>query len=197
MAQEITQNEVQARVLEAMFDLANNADGRADCEGLAQHQSLPVLRVKMALERLETEKQVQAVVLANPIIYTITDVGYRTVEEYRLAPGHNSNIPVPASDRVVTLRDNQQGELESLTSDLLEELSKTNAVDGDELLRERFLAQLSAARELVRAQSVRAYLFYQLVVEVLSKLISTYGKVGLGVAAAKLLELYVEYLVKG
>ena len=197
MAQEITQDEVQARVLEAMFDLANNADGRANCDGLAQSKSLPTLRVKMALERLEKEKKIQAVVFGNPTIYTITDVGYRTVEEYRLAPGHNSNVPIPASDRIVTLSDNQKGELDSSASDLLEELAKSNAVDGDEELRERFLAQLSAAKELVRANSVRAYLFYQLVVEVLSKLISTYGKTALGVAAAKLLELYVEYLVKG
>jgi DNA-binding PadR family transcriptional regulator len=197
VAQEITQNEVQARVLEEMFDLANSSDGRADCDELAESIKLPVMRVKMALERLEKEKHVQVVAYDDPSIYTITESGYRTVEEIRLAPGHNSTIPIPASDRIVTLGDNQKAELEGSTSDLLEELGKANAVDGDELLRERFFAQLSAARELVRAQSVRAYLFYQLVVEVLAKLISTYGKTALGVAAAKLLELYVEYLVKG
>jgi hypothetical protein len=109
----------------------------------------------------------------------------------------NHHIPIPASDRVVTLHDNQKVELECSTSNLLDELVKTNAVDGDELLRERFLAQLSAARELVRAQSIRAYIFYQLVSEVIGKLISTYGKTTLGIAAKKLLELYVEYLVKG
>lgn len=196
MAQEITQDEVQARALGAMFDLANNTDGHTKSDDLAYSQSLPTLRVKLALESLAKEKKVDTTISGTSLIYRITDLGYRTVEEYRLAPGHSSTIPVPASDRIVTLSDNQRGELESSASHLLEELSQANAVDGDEELRARFLAQLSAARELVRAQSVRAYLFYQLVVELLSKLISTYGKTALGVAAKKLLEIYVEYMVK-
>jgi hypothetical protein len=104
---------------------------------------------------------------------------------------------IPASDRIVTLSDNQRTKLEASTSDLIDQLAKNNAVDGDDALQTRFLAQLSAAKELLRAQSVRAYLFYQLVVEVLSRLIKTYGTTALGKAATKLLELYIEYLVKG
>jgi hypothetical protein len=196
MVQEIRQDEVEARVLEGLFDLANKSDGRATGAGLAKALDLPVLRVELALGRLQQRKSIKSE-YDDYYFYMITDAGYREVEDKRLAPGHSADIPIPASDRIVTLGDNQKGELERSTSDLFDELGRTNAVDGDEALRERFLAQLSAARELVRAQSIRAYLFYQLVVEVLSKLIRTYGKTALGVAAAKLLELYVEYLVKG
>ena len=96
MAQEITQDEVQARVLEAMFDLANNADGRANCDGLAQSKSLPTLRVKMALERLEKEKKIQAVVFGNPTIYTITDVGYRNLS-FGIAAIHTGTRPATAA----------------------------------------------------------------------------------------------------
>lgn len=196
MAQEISQDQLQFRVLEALFELANKSDGQTTDENLSAELNLPVLRVELALKSLNRMGFV-SYKFDGFMYYSITELGYREVEQNRLAPGHTADVPIPASDRIVTLNDNRKRELESSVSVVIDEIHKANAIDGDELLRERFIAQLSAARELVRTQSIRAYLFYQLVVEVLSKLISTYGTTALGIAATKLLELYVEYLVKG
>lgn len=197
MTQEITQDAIQDLVLSAYFDLANESEEWLDYEEVSLRLGLPSVRVRMAVRRLESDELLEGQVHRSPRPYVITEKGYRLVEQRRLAPGHSADVPVPASDRVVTLNHNQQSALDAASTELIDELERANAVDGDEPLRQRFLAQLAAARELVRAESIRAYLFYQLVVEVLSRLIATYGKTGLGVAAAKLLELYIEHLVKG
>jgi hypothetical protein len=197
MSAQITQDELQERVLERMFDLANQSAQRVSYRDVAKLTDLPEARVAMALKTLEGEKLLLGAHGSAGSAYTISEFGYREVEKNRLAPGHHRSVPVPASDRVVTLSDNQRDELESAASEIISGMQAANAVDGDVELKERFIAQISAARELVRSQSVRAYLFYQLVVEVLARLISTYGKTTLGVAAAKLLEIYIEHLVKG
>ncbi|BBB12645.1 hypothetical protein [Sphingopyxis sp. FD7] len=197
MAQEITQNSIQDSVLSAFFDEANSSGQWLNYEEIAEALALPNARVRMAVQRLANDECLEGQYHRNPPVYIITEKGYRLIEEQRLAPGHSANVPVPASDRIVNLNHNQQAALDGVSTELISELQRVNAVDGDEPLRQRFLAQLAAARELVRSESIRAYLFYQLVVEVLSRLISTYGKTALGMAAAKLLELYIEYLVKG
>lgn len=197
MAQEITQDSIQDSVLSAFFDEANSSGEWLDYDQIAMTLALPNARVRMAVQRLANDKCLEGEYHRDPPAYVITEKGYRLIEEQRLAPGHSATVPVPASDRIVHLNHNQQSALDGASTELIDELERANAVDGDEPLRQRFLAQLAAARELVRAESIRAYLFYQLVVEVLSRLIATYGKTGLGVAAAKLLELYIEYLVKG
>jgi hypothetical protein len=197
MAQEITQDSLQDSVLSVFFDEANSSGEWLNYDEIAGTLTLPNARVRMAVQRLANDECLEGDYHRDPPVYVITEKGYRLIEQQRLAPGHSAIVPVPASDRIVNLSHNQQSALDGASTELIAELERANAVDGDEPLRQRFLAQLAAARELVRAESIRAYLFYQLVVEVLSRLIATYGKTGLGVAAAKLLELYIEYLVKG
>jgi hypothetical protein len=102
----------------------------------------------------------------------------------------------PASDRIVTLSHNQQVDLESASTDLIETVEKENSLDGDSGLRQRILGQIRAGRELIRAQVLSAYLLYQTLVAALGRLITRYKGHAIGIAAAKLLELLIEHIFK-
>jgi hypothetical protein len=110
------------------------------------------------------------------------------------ADAQNGGGPVPAADRVVTLRHNQQKELEEVSTILIEAVDKENALDGDSSLRQLVLGQLRAGRELIRAQTLNAYLLYQTLVSTLGKLIDRYKGHAIGITAAKLLELLIEHI---
>ena len=101
---------------------------------------------------------------------------------------------VPASDRIVRLNDNQIDALSNAIDDVATGVGKENAIDGDPNIRERFLGELAAGRELVRAKSVRAYLLYETLVKLLSSLIDRYKDQALAEAAKKLLELLIEHV---
>ncbi len=103
---------------------------------------------------------------------------------------------VPASDRVVSISHNQQVILSEGADNVIELLEAENSIDGDETLRARVLGQLKAARELVRAQTFRAYLLYATVVSALGVLIEKFAGKAIGVAAAKLLEMLIEEVFK-
>ena len=105
-----------------------------------------------------------------------------------------SQVIAPASDRVVSLDHNQQREIETAISEVSAGLSSENSIDGDTSLRERFLAELSAGRELIRAQSVRVYLLYETLVKLLAALIEKYKDKLLAEAAKKLLDLLIQHL---
>ena len=104
------------------------------------------------------------------------------------------SVSVPASDRIVTLSHNQQSDLIDATEEVVSHLKQENSIDGDSDQRERFLAQLAAGQELVRASSVRAYLVYETLARMLGTLIQKYQGHALGVAASKLLELLIEHI---
>jgi len=106
----------------------------------------------------------------------------------------STQVPVPAADRIVTLGHNQQADIEAAADEVIAELSKENSIGGDTSLRERFLAELSAGRELVRAPSVRAYLLYDTLVRVLGMLIERYKDQAIAEAAKKLLGLLIEHI---
>ena len=105
-----------------------------------------------------------------------------------------SQIPVPAADRIVTIDDNQRGAVDAAVEEVFNALVRENSVDGDISLRDRFLAQLAASRELIRASSVRAYLVYDTLVRLLGTLIEKYKDQALAEAAKKLLDLLVEHI---
>ena len=113
-----------------------------------------------------------------------------------VVPQQISVDAVPASDRIVTLSHNQQLELEESANDLIEKVSRENAIDGDSTVRQVVIGQLSAARELLRAQSFRAYLMYETLVGILNSLIEKYGGQAIGEAAKKLLDLLIEQVLK-
>ena len=99
---------------------------------------------------------------------------------------------VQASERLVTLTHNQQLEIESAATTVIDELSKENSIDGDASLRDQMLGQLRAGRELIRAQFVKAWLLEQTVCSVLNSLVHRYGDKALGEVAKKLLDLLID-----
>jgi ElaB/YqjD/DUF883 family membrane-anchored ribosome-binding protein len=114
--------------------------------------------------------------------------------EVGLSNGTGS-IDIPAADRIVSLSHNQQKEIIDATKELEEVLRQENSIGDDVELRERFLAQIAAGRELVRATSVRAYLVYETFVQMLGLLIQKYKDKALGIAASKVLDVLVEYII--
>jgi hypothetical protein len=110
------------------------------------------------------------------------------------SPEEKAVRPIPASDRIVTLSHNQQNDLETASSELINTVSLENSVDGDISLRQRILGQLKAGRELIRAQTLNAYLLYSTVMTVIGGLIHKYRNHAIGVAARRLLELLIEHI---
>lgn len=94
---------------------------------------------------------------------------------------------VPASDRVVTLSDNQQSELEETSSKLIEEVEKSNGINGDSTFRQIVLGQLKAGRELIRAKIFDAQIMYLTLIEILKILANRYDQAVIGSLAGSLL----------
>jgi hypothetical protein len=101
---------------------------------------------------------------------------------------------IPASDRVVTLSHNQLNDLEAASSEIIDAVSAENAIDGDSSLRQRVVGQLKAGRELIRAQTLNAYLLYSTLMTILGGLIQKYRDQAIGVAAKRLVELLIEHV---
>lgn len=102
---------------------------------------------------------------------------------------------IPASDRIVKISDNQRVIIESCSDELIDEFSKENSVDGDPSLKDQFLGQLKAGRELIRATSFRLYLIRETWFSLLGSLVERYKDQAIGQIARKLLDLLVEYVV--
>jgi hypothetical protein len=103
-------------------------------------------------------------------------------------------VSVPAADRVVTLNDNQHDTLNAVSTDLIDTVTRENAVDGDASLRDLVLGQLKAGRELIRARVLNTYVLYSTLVSVLGTLIEKYKGQALGHTARKLLDLLIEHI---
>ncbi|WP_353204466.1 hypothetical protein [Sphingomonas sp.] len=108
--------------------------------------------------------------------------------------GRAETSEIPASDRIVTLSHNQQIEIEASADALISDVSKENSVGGDGELRQIVLGQLRAGRELIRAQSFKAYLLYQTLFQVLGSLIERYKGQAIAQTAKKLLDLLIEHI---
>lgn len=115
--------------------------------------------------------------------------GAENLEEYQ-----QIDTVAPASDRIVTLSHNQNEEMIKAVENVEGLLKHENSIDADTSMRERFVAQLAAGRELLRSSSVRAYLVYETLVRMLGTLIQKYKEKALGVAAEKLLNLLIEHI---
>lgn len=108
-----------------------------------------------------------------------------------------SSIPVPASDRVVTLTDNQVKTIDTAASTLITEVEHVNGIDGDPSLKSRIVGQLKAGLELVRAGTLNAYLLHQTMMSVLGALIVKYKGHAIGEAARVLFALLIEHVLIG
>lgn len=102
---------------------------------------------------------------------------------------------VPASDRIVSLSDNQRVELEISSSELIAEVEKSNGIDGDPTFRQIVLGQLKAGREMIRAQIFSAELMRLIMMDTLKSLIKKYEGHAIGAAAATLMELLIKHVV--
>ncbi|NLR72384.1 hypothetical protein HGI47_16035 [Novosphingobium sp. ERN07] len=109
----------------------------------------------------------------------------------------NSGPGIPASDRIVYLNDNQTEEISAVADELISAIEPENSIDGDVDERSRILAQLNAAKELLRATSLRAFLMYETLFHALNLLIEKYRDKVLGQVAAKLLDLLIENVFGG
>lgn len=100
-------------------------------------------------------------------------------------------IEIPAANRIVSVNDNQFEQVDKVTDELLSLVTRENKIGDENGLRERVLGQINAGRELVRHGSVRAYLLYQTVVEVLRLLIKNYAGTAIAETAKTLLTVYL------
>lgn len=104
---------------------------------------------------------------------------------------------IPASNRIVSISHNQFKQVDQVTEELLDLVTIENRIDEEAGLREQILGQISAARELVRHGSVKAYLLYQTVVEVLQFLIKRYAGTAISETAKILLAVYLTNILGG
>ena len=109
---------------------------------------------------------------------------------------HTGVMQAPASDRIVTFDHNQSSQLEAATTAVIDALSIENSIDGDVDLKDLYLGQLRASRELIRAGSVRMYLLYEAAVRALVVLIDRYKGQAIGEAAKYLLRLLLDQVFK-
>jgi hypothetical protein len=109
-----------------------------------------------------------------------------------LLAGRRAMELVPASDRIVTLLDNQVREIEGPISELVEQLDRDNGVPDHPGLKERLSGELKAGRELVRAGSYRAYLLHATLIRALGEIIQRYQGSAIAMVAASLVDLLVK-----
>ncbi len=111
----------------------------------------------------------------------------------RAADG-TETVGVPASDRLVTLSDNQSRDIDHAATELITAVERENSISGDGALRLVVIGQLKAGRELVRAQVFKAYLLHQTLVTTLGTLIERYKGQAIAETAKKLLSLLIEHI---
>jgi hypothetical protein len=108
-----------------------------------------------------------------------------------------AGVPIPASDRVVSLNHNQIDELSEPLSELIEQVEQSNGDPDHPGFRERILGQLKAGRELLRAGVFRAYFLYSILLTTLAELVSRHKGTALSAAAEALIGLLLQNVFSG
>lgn len=129
---------------------------------------------------------------------------FRNLDEVRLFLSVSSEAKevssrpdqVPASDRIVTLSDNQVSEYRDSIEVIADALEKDNGSPDHPGLRERLLGQIKAGRELILAGQFKAYLLYEVLVKALNELIEKYGNETIKSLANALLGAIVAQLLE-
>jgi hypothetical protein len=104
-------------------------------------------------------------------------------------------VPVPASDRIVSLNHNQIDDVTEPLSDLIQQVEQTNGDPDHPGFRERVLGQLRAGRELLRAGSFRVYFLYTLLLTALAELIARHKGTAIAATAETLLQLLIQNVI--
>ena len=172
-----------------MFFVANEQGERLTAPVIAKRTGLPAARVDIATSKLESQYLLHSVLRSGITQeFSITDKGYRKVEEARVSKGSNGlAIPIPPSDKVVHLDHQNVKECDEEISNIIVAVEKDNGDPEHPGLRERLIGQLKAGRELVRCGQYRAYLLYETLVRALAELIEKYGNESLKALANALL----------
>lgn len=118
-------------------------------------------------------------------------------DDIDIETGTEESEKIPASDRIVTLSDNQRTEFENVSLELIDEVEKSNGIDGDPTFRQIVLGQLKAGREMIRAQIFNVELMYLVMVEALKSLIKKYEGHVIGATATTLMELLIKHVFGG
>ncbi|KTF69216.1 hypothetical protein ACNFJ7_03620 [Sphingomonas sp. HT-1] len=142
-----------------------------------------------------------------PVSYSLTDEGLQAAE--RLPSLRNliarlkdynersqSEVEIPASDRIVSLSHNQVEEAVRPVNELIDALEQDNGDPEQPGLRERLLGQIKAGRELIRAGEFRVYLLYEVLVRALSELIDRYKNPTIKALANALLGAVVSQMMQ-
>ena len=144
----------------------------------------------------------------SPIFARLQKVGTRLIpdalsayKEMGANPSDHDNLDdsdiVPASDRLVTLNDNQISEIHEPIDEIIDQMEAHNGDPDDVNFRSRVIGQLKAGRELVRVGVFKYWLFEQTLLNAIGELIQKYAGSALGIAAAKLLEMLLEKIFRG
>lgn len=141
-------------------------------------RGLPEAAFDRALQQIAEEDELSPLYVAQGDIADLTEV--------------ISGEVVPAADRVVSLKHNQQAELENPLNDVISLVEHENSIDGEDGLRELVVGRLKAGRELLRAGifSIRS-LELTLIVG-LKLLVEKYQDHAIGAIAGSLLDLLIE-----
>lgn len=142
-----------------------------------------------------------------PVSYSLTDEGLQAAE--RLPSLRNliarlkdynersqSELEIPASDRIVSLSHNQVEVAVRPVNELIDALEQDNGDPEQPGLRERLLGQIKAGRELIRAGEFRVYLLYEVLVRALSELIDRYKNPTIKALANALLGAVVSQMMQ-
>ena len=99
---------------------------------------------------------------------------------------------VPASDRLVSLKHNEQSEIEGPLEEVLSLVEAENSIHGEEGLRELTLGRLRAGRELIKAGVFSLRSLHLTLIVGLQMLVEKYGNSAIGIVATKLLDLVLK-----
>jgi hypothetical protein len=119
--------------------------------------------------------------------------GYLSIAEVEDSPVVE-DVPVPASDRIVTLAHNQVTEIERPLDEVISALEEDNGIPEHPGLKERLLGQIRAGRELVRVGTFRAYLVYVTLLSGLAALVDRYKGHAIGALAETLIGLLIKHI---
>ena len=209
----IPQKQMDHAVLYRLFVYAQESDNYLTVGEIAALFDFPVSskRIDLALQNLEADDNIdRRLVNARPA--SITTTGYTAIERGLME--ENSFVfnyatrgdewlkkqslsigGVPASDRIVSRKDNQEL-FEQITADLatIETVMATDnevgAVLGDE--RDLIQGEFAAAKELVKQPRFRLRRAVELLIPALRYLAEKFSGAGIGEAAKHLIKLLIE-----
>ena len=197
----LTQDEVENRALEVLFDHVQAASERLSAEEVARliGDNTTQIRAKMALSNLDSRSLIYTSYGMPGTSYEIKDAGYRLVEQRRgiTSLANPDDTFAPASDRIVTSLDNYPliNVIRSEISKFSDELSQAN--DTGDLVGDRLVvakAEIADLGQSYNRNSARISTLYNQAKGTLSWIGTEAAAALIGAAALALLGLIARLL---